>query len=146
MVWNSVGIIRSFNSDEESSIDVEFHDASVHHPIHLGNPNGYTMADLSTEAVVLASEADEAEGASVPSKLTCHYFGAGGLNKEWSVDMPDKEEVMAVCTGLGWVAAATDRRNLRLFSTGGVQKEVLSLPGPVVALAGHEVRNRVCLL
>ena len=31
---------------------------------------------------------------------------------------------------------ATDRRNLRLFSCGGVQLEVLSLPGPVVALAG----------
>ena len=29
MVWNSVGIVKSFNSDEENSIDVEFHDASV---------------------------------------------------------------------------------------------------------------------
>ncbi len=36
------------------------------------------------------------------------------------------------------VAAATDRRNLRLFSSGGMQKEVLSLPGPVVALSGYE--------
>ena len=29
MVWNSVGIVKSFNSDDENSIDVEFHDASV---------------------------------------------------------------------------------------------------------------------
>lgn len=140
MVWNSVGIVRSFNSDDENSIDVEFHDASVHHPIHLGNSHGYTMADLSTEAVLMASEADEAEGATVPSKLTCHYFGASGMNREWSLDMPEKEEIMAICCGIGWVAAATDRRNLRIYSTGGLQKEILSLPGPVVALSGHKVR------
>jgi chromosome transmission fidelity protein 4 len=35
------------------------------------------------------------------------------------------------------VAAATDRRNLRFFTIGGFQREVLSLPGPVVALAGQ---------
>ena len=34
------------------------------------------------------------------------------------------------------LAVATDQRNLRFFSCGGVQLEVLSLPGPVVALAG----------
>jgi len=136
MVWNSVGIVKSFNSDEENSIDVEFHDASVHHPIHLGNSHGYIMADLSVEAVLMASEADEVDGAAVPSKLTCHNFGASGLYKEWSVDMPDKEDVMAICCGIGWVAAATDRRHLRIFSTGGMQREVLSLPGPIVAMSG----------
>ncbi len=103
MVWNSVGIVQSFESEDESFIDVEFHDTSVHHPIHLGNSNGYIMADLSTEAVLLASEADEAEGANVPSKLTCHHFGASGLFKEWSVDMPDTEDIMAICCGNGWV-------------------------------------------
>ena len=35
------------------------------------------------------------------------------------------------------VAVATDRRCLRLFSVGGMQREVLSLPGPVVSLAGQ---------
>lgn len=131
MVWNSVGIVRSFTSEEESSIDVEFHDASIHHPIHLGNNHGYVMADLSTEAVVLASDGDE-------SKLTCHHFGSSGLNKEWSIDMPEKEEILCICAGQNWVAAATDRRNLRIFSTGGMQKQVLSLPGPIVALSGWQ--------
>ena len=62
------------------------------------------MADLSKEAVLLASEADEVDGATVPSKFTCHNFGASGLYKEWSVDMPDKEDVMAICCGTGWVS------------------------------------------
>lgn len=103
MVWNSVGIVQSFNSDEESSINVEFHDSAIHHPIHLGNNNGYSMADLSAEAVLLASEADEAEGSSVPSKLMCHHFAASGVSKEWSIDMPAEEDILAICCGLGWV-------------------------------------------
>ena len=33
------------------------------------------------------------------------------------------------------MAAATDRRNLRIFTVGGMQREVFALPGPVVALS-----------
>ena len=36
------------------------------------------------------------------------------------------------------IAAATDRRNLRLFTCGGTQKQVTCLPGPVVSLAGYK--------
>ena len=100
MVWNAIGTIRSFNSDDENSIDVEFHDAAVHHPIHLGNSNQYSMADLSMEAILLASEGDD----EVPSKLTCHYFATSALVKEWSIDLPEKEGIMAICCGTGWVS------------------------------------------
>jgi len=58
-VWNAVGIVRQYNSDEENSIDIEFHDTSVHHAMHIMNGAGYTMADISLEAVVLASEIDD---------------------------------------------------------------------------------------
>ena len=51
--------------------------------------------------------------------------------------MPDGEEILAICLGEGWAAVATDRRMVRMFSIGGLQKEVFSLPGPVVAMAGH---------
>ena len=36
------------------------------------------------------------------------------------------------------MAVATDRRNLRIYSVGGMQREVLTLPGPVVALSGFK--------
>ncbi|EGW09434.1 WD repeat and HMG-box DNA-binding protein 1 [Cricetulus griseus] len=39
--------------------------------------------------------------------------------------------------GQGWAAAATTALLLRLFTIGGVQKEVFSLPGPVVSMTGH---------
>ena len=58
-VWNSVGIIVQYNTDEENSINVEFHDTAVHHSIHITNTLNHTMATLSDEAVLLACETDE---------------------------------------------------------------------------------------
>ncbi|KAK7068626.1 WD repeat and HMG-box DNA binding-domain containing protein 1 [Halocaridina rubra] len=52
--------------------------------------------------------------------------------------MPPEEDILALCLGAGWVAVATDRRNLRIFSTSGVQRDLLNIPGPIVCLAGFE--------
>jgi chromosome transmission fidelity protein 4 len=53
-----VGVVKQYNSDDENSIDIEFHDTSIHHAMHIMNNFNYTMSDLSTEAVVLATEGD----------------------------------------------------------------------------------------
>lgn len=53
-MWNSVGIVRGYNDEQDDAIDVEFHDSAVHHAMHLTNSLGHTMADLSQEAVLLA--------------------------------------------------------------------------------------------
>lgn len=58
-VWNDVGVVIQYNSDEEQSISVEFHDTATHHAIHVNNTCGHTLADLSTSAVLLACEADD---------------------------------------------------------------------------------------
>ena len=42
----------------------------------------------------------------------------------------------AIALGEGWVAIATDFRNIRLFTIAGVQKEIFSIPGPVVCMVG----------
>lgn len=72
------------------------------------------------------------------SKLVCILLSAWDGSKEWSVDLPDGEEILAVSVGQGWIAMATDTRNLRVFTVGGTQREVLSLPGPIVCLNGHK--------
>ena len=144
MLWNSVGIVKSYRSEDEKSVDVEFHDTAIHHPIHLSNVRGYSMAALSSKCLILASAGDEEDYSDdentnlTSSKLLCHYFGSSDVNKEWSLDMPKKEEIMAVACGDDWLAVATDRRNLRMYSCGGMQLEIISLPGPVVALAGYK--------
>ncbi|XP_065695822.1 WD repeat and HMG-box DNA-binding protein 1 isoform X1 [Patagioenas fasciata] len=133
MVWNSVGIIRCYNDEQDNAIDIEFHDTSVHHATHLPNSLNHTMADLSTEAVLLACESTE----ELASKLQCIHFSSWDANKEWTVDMPKDEDIEAICLGQGWAACATSALLVRVFTVGGVQKEIFSLPGPVVSMAGH---------
>ncbi|XP_001495559.2 WD repeat and HMG-box DNA-binding protein 1 [Equus caballus] len=133
MVWNSVGIIRCYNDEQDNAIDVEFHDTSIHHATHLSNTLNYTVADLSHEAILLACESTD----ELASKLHCLHFSSWDSSKEWIVDMPQNEDVEAICLGQGWAAAASSALLLRLFTIGGVQKEVFSLLGPVVSMAGH---------
>ncbi|KAF5901716.1 WD repeat and HMG-box DNA-binding protein 1 isoform X1, partial [Clarias magur] len=133
MVWNSVGIVRSYNDEQDNAIDVEFHDTAVHHAMHLTNTLEHSMADLSQEAVLLACEGTD----ELASKLQCLHFSSWDTSKEWIVDLPKGEDVRAMCSGRGWAAAATSATLVRLFSIGGVQREIFSLPGPVVCMSGH---------
>ncbi|XP_053366329.1 WD repeat and HMG-box DNA-binding protein 1 [Clarias gariepinus] len=133
MVWNSVGIVRSYNDEQDNAIDVEFHDTAVHHAMHLTNTLEHSMADLSQEAVLLACEGTD----ELASKLQCLHFSSWDTSKEWVVDLPKGEDVRAMCLGRGWAAAATSAMLVRLFSIGGVQREIFSLPGPVVCMSGH---------
>lgn len=129
MVWNHIGIVRSHKTDAEDSIEVEFHDTSTHHGIHMNNHLNHTMAALSSSVLALACEA--------PSKLVCITLKATG-SREWSISMPDTEEIQAVCASDKLVAVATDNRYLRIFTVLGTQREVICIPGNVVALAAHD--------
>ncbi|XP_050666670.1 WD repeat and HMG-box DNA-binding protein 1 [Leptidea sinapis] len=127
MCWNSVGIVRCHTSENgESTIDVEFHDSNHHHAIHLNNYLNHTMASLSTTVLALACE--------TPSKLVC--ISLVGSSKEWSASMSGTEEILCVSAASGLVACATSARLLRLFTPMGTQRQVISLSGPVVSLAG----------
>lgn len=132
MVWNHVGIVRAHKTDNENSIEVEFHDSSVHHGIHMNNYLNHTMASLSTTVLALACE--------TPSKLVCIALSGSGGSREWSMPMPNCEEILCVAASEKLVAVATDARYLRLFSAMGTQREVISVPGPVVAVSAHADR------
>lgn len=127
MVWNNVGVVRSHSNSSE--IDIEFHDASVHHGFHLKNQLNHTMASLSKSVLALCSE--------TPSKVVCIVLGGSGGSREWSLSMPNCEEILCVAASSKWVAVATDSRFLRIFSAMGTQREIVSLPGPVVSLAAY---------
>ncbi|XP_014662660.1 PREDICTED: WD repeat and HMG-box DNA-binding protein 1-like isoform X2 [Priapulus caudatus] len=137
MVWNSVGMVRSYNTEEENSIDIVFHDTGTHHTMHISNQSQHTMCDISAEAVLLACEGDADEYVPTPSQLTCMHYSSWDSCKDWNVTMPENENIKAVCLGTSWVAVATDQFNLRLFTVGGLQREIFSIPGPVVCMAGH---------
>ena len=56
--------------------------------------------------------------------------------KNWQVTLPDGERVLGCASGLGWVAAITSRKFLRLFTSGGAQGQMLWLPGDPVTVVG----------
>ena len=60
MIWNNVGTDRCFGEDGDqstSSIEVEFHNSSIPHGLHIPNTLGHTMAALSNQALLLACPA-----------------------------------------------------------------------------------------
>ncbi|GAB6021814.1 WD repeat and HMG-box DNA binding-domain containing protein 1 [Chamberlinius hualienensis] len=134
MVWNSVGIVRCFNTEEENAIEIEFHDTSVHHSMHLENMLGHTMSDVSNTAVALAckTETDHL------SQLVCLHFATWDSRKQWTCEMPAEENIETVSVSEEWVCIVTNRRQIRILSIGGIQNQVLALPGPVVATAANQ--------
>ncbi|XP_016974599.2 WD repeat and HMG-box DNA-binding protein 1 [Drosophila rhopaloa] len=130
MAWNDVGIVTAHvEPSGDGAIDVEFHDASIHHALHISNYNQHNLASVSSGALALASNES--------SKLVVIALAAAG-NKEWSLSLPDCETVDALVATSHLVAVATSSSFLRIFSVMGTQREVLTIPGPVVALSGNE--------
>lgn len=129
MVWNHVGQVIS-HSGEENSIIAEFHDVTVHPSLHILNQLNHEMATLSTTCLALATKQS-------PCKLVCIALVASG-SKEWSTTMPDCEEIMAIAAGESFVAVATDAEVIRFYTTMGTQREVIAVPGPVVAMSASD--------
>ncbi|XP_074651576.1 WD repeat and HMG-box DNA-binding protein 1-like [Tubulanus polymorphus] len=133
MVWNSVGVIRQYSTNEENSIDIEFHDTATHHAMHMSNDLGHSMADMSKEAVILACVSDD----ETLSKLVCLHFSSWDNSRDWSISMPKGEEIQCITLGSGWIAVGTDKRHVRIFTISGIQCQIFSTPGPIVTLAAH---------
>lgn len=136
LVWNSVGIVYSHNSSEENSIDVEFHDSTFHHSIHMANIFNYTIADLSTSCLVLASnEQSEDELDKVKAKLFCLLFNSWDKIKEWTIELPEKELFDCITAGQTFIAALTNHRYVRIWTIGGIQTMIRSIDGPSINLS-----------
>ena len=129
LVYNSVGIVRSHESDSESSLDIEFHDIAVHHALHIANKDNLSLAALSPKVLALAST-------SPGGKLSVNYFGSSDLKKDWVVEMMEGEAITGLAVGDSWVAVTTSSSHLRIFSAGGMQREVVMSPGSLVSMVG----------
>ncbi|KAF2355394.1 Minichromosome loss protein Mcl1 middle region [Trinorchestia longiramus] len=137
MVWNSVGIVKQYNLEEDCSIGVEFHDSSLHHSLHLPNSHsGYSIAALSHQALVLAAEAS----ADSPSRVWVQLLLASSAvgSQDWNVELPDGEDCIAVTCSNKIVCIASDKRIVRVHSIGGMSLDVLCVPGALVCMASHE--------
>lgn len=141
MVWNSVGIVYGYNTDEERSIDVEFHDVSFHHSIHMTNLFNYSMAALSNICLLLASNGDDEAGDELEHtkvRLFCRLFNTWDQIKDWQVDLPKDEQIDSITAGQTFVAVATSQLYVRVWTVGGIQTSIISLTGPVVNISSYD--------
>ncbi|XP_076237790.1 WD repeat and HMG-box DNA-binding protein 1 [Calliopsis andreniformis] len=135
MIWNDTGMVRCFTTEDgdESSIEIEFHDVTIHRSMHINNYLRHTIAALSPQALALNCPSNS----DTRSKLVVIALqGWGSGNKEWSSDLPEDEEGQCIAAGDNFVALSTSRKNLRIFTVGGTQREIIALPGPVVTMNG----------
>ena len=67
-------MVRSYATEDEATIDIEFHDASKHHTIHINNSDDYTMADIGEQCAVLATRDNghKRRSACVPTLFLPH--------------------------------------------------------------------------
>eukprot|EP00055_Hartaetosiga_balthica_P017008 m.110681 g.110681 ORF g.110681 m.110681 type:complete len:1105 (-) comp9227_c0_seq5:2296-5610(-) len=142
LVWNDDGCIISREEDTLFAVDVEFHNKSLHHPARINDHFGYTMGALTTTFFSLACpahEPSEFDKRNHPSIL----FGRNTHNShdQWSIFFPKGEEIQCIAVGTGeatYVAAATSRNYVRIYSNFGIVKGLFCLAGPVVTMAARE--------
>ncbi|KAL3101462.1 hypothetical protein niasHT_020781 [Heterodera trifolii] len=137
LMWNSYGQIKSYMSnDNESTIEVVFHDATVHSEVIIDNTSqNYVLGDLNTDLFALATKSN----ANKESELYVHHISAWGehSSRVWTQQMLPDERIQCLCVGRHFVAVATDARHLRVFTASGTQRFVVSLAISPLTMTAH---------
>ncbi|KHN85767.1 WD repeat and HMG-box DNA-binding protein 1 [Toxocara canis] len=130
--WNQFGVVTSYSTNEENTIEIRWHDASVHSDMVIDNTTSrYSIADLSNEMIALASQLD----IDSASELRVHCINAWDAgSREWTVQLPSGESVDNISIGNCFVAVSTTLRFIRVFSHAGTQIMLISHPGPVLTM------------
>jgi chromosome transmission fidelity protein 4 len=104
LAFNMTGVIYTIFQGTHSVVNVEFHDKTRNRNFHFQDYFNYSMASLGKKGAVFAVESskstpaqagdDDEDHQSNPSRI--YYRPLGGLadNAEWSMRLPDGEEVM----------------------------------------------------
>lgn len=136
LCWNNTGIIRAQHGGDDQSIDVMFHDTEKHSSVNFKNDPNYTFGSLSDDVIVVASNGKYGTG---PSSIHgINMLESNREQRDWEVELPHVELIEALAAGLGFIAVATDQRNLRLFTNAGMQSYVFTLPGQILCMTAHE--------
>lgn len=136
LCWNNYGIIRAQYTKDDQSIDVMFHDSEKHASINFRNDPNYTLGSMSDDAIVVGSNGKYGTG---PASIHgIDLLESNRDQREWEVELPHVELIEALAVGRGFVAIVTDHRNLRLFTNGGMQSYVFTLPGQILCMTAHE--------
>ena len=150
LVWNAVGNIITREDGINNRIEIKFANIDgPNKPEAFPDNYGFTMAALSYEGAFFATsmppsdelqQPDEEEAIKPGSTLHYHAFpnqrNITEANETFTKTLPNNEEALAVAAGATFVAVATSKNYLRLFSTTGIQLLVTHLKGSVLCLTG----------
>ena len=92
--------------------------------------DGFIDEDMNME--------DEDKKRKRHSHLLFKPFNSWKSLKDWHFSLKHGEQVECLAMGSGWCAAATDFGYIRVFSTEGVQRTIISHGTPFVTMAGYE--------
>jgi chromosome transmission fidelity protein 4 len=117
------------------NVEMSFHDTSRSGrmptiPDHVG----YKLGVCGEKGVLLAAE----------SQIFFKPYESWTKNSDWTVQMPENETPKTIACGDDFIAVATSQNHLRIFTSYGAQKEVLSFEGPIVTLAASNDSLAVC--
>nr|KAJ3421051.1 hypothetical protein HK105_004639 [Polyrhizophydium stewartii] len=133
LTFNLVGQVSSISGgDATATINVDYHDKSMR-PFHFADHYLYTMAALNESGAAFASAACS----TTPSTVFFRPSDSWATKGQWTIQLGADESATAVALTRTAIVVATDMHYLRLFSYGGVQTQLRSVPGPVLSMAGQ---------
>lgn len=140
--FNMIGVVDATDQETHNVVNVEFHDTSARRGYHFSDQNKYSMASLGEQGIAYAAPSDKDLG--TPSVVHYRPYDSWGSSAEWTVNLLDGEEPVAIAAGgptngMGAVVVATSRGFVRFFSAGGIQRYMWRLGEDVVTMvAGKE--------
>ncbi|KAI8913330.1 hypothetical protein EDD86DRAFT_187289, partial [Gorgonomyces haynaldii] len=131
LAFNLVGTIVAIDAVSHSTIDVTYHDASMR-PFHFTDHQKFTIAALSTFGACFSSEST----GSIPCAIQFRHAENWAAKNDWTLELPEGENVVAMAMNDNCVCCVTDKQYLRTFSLSGIQMDIRSLSGPVLSMSG----------
>ena len=147
LTWNSIGWITVLCDDEIDNeiirtIDIGFNDHSAMKPIHFIDYVGYHLGALSKHGAFFASQYKSKnlfknESSAKLSSLYYLPFSSWAPKSEWRAELEAPEGVSAITCADKYLIVATDLLYVRIYSSGGLQLFLFSIPEPIVSLAAE---------
>ncbi|KAJ2866550.1 DNA polymerase alpha accessory factor Mcl1 [Coemansia aciculifera] len=148
LAFTMVGSVVSIAQDEShNTIEIEFYDKSVHRDFHFSDSFKFSMAALSESGCLFATTSRElandqslrgAADADEVSVVSYKGFASWSANSDWTFKLPLKENPRCIATSSHGAAVITSLGNLRLFTCGGAQRHIETLPNRVVTCVARD--------
>ncbi|KAL0076079.1 WD40-repeat-containing domain protein [Phycomyces blakesleeanus] len=151
LAFDMFGVIYTIFHGAYSIVNVEFHDLTDHKNFHFRDFDHHHIAALGRKGAAFGSksrkdekeddddEEDNDEEKRVPSTVHYRPLDKGANRLEWTVPLPDGEEIETVAINDFSVIATTTAGFVRIFSLSGTQTHLFHLKQVVSSVASADM-------